>query len=356
MTNEDHAALPATGSSLSGAVTILDERAHALIDPDGSLQRLTAGGIWAEGPVYLPQEDAVMYSDVRADRAIRWSEARGGAVWRQPNDHTNGNTLDREGRIIHCEHGHRRIARTESDGTRTGLVDKHAGKRLNSPNDVVVKSDGTIWFTDPPYGIILPEEGHPAPQEQAACFVFRFDPETDELTAVTDHLVHPNGLAFSPDESRLYVSDTSRGVDPAGYHHIVAFDVVEQRRLEGPRVLKVIEPGLPDGLRVDEAGNVWTSAGDGIHVIDPEGQDLARIHVPEVTSNCVFGGRYGRRLFITASSSLYAIDTRIRGSGVAADVVHRLAAPRPDLPSGVSTRRHARDRPEPRRFSRAHRR
>jgi gluconolactonase len=330
MTREDRAALPAAGSSLTGAVTILDERAHALIDQDATLQRLTDGGIWAEGPVYLPQEDVVMYSDVRADRAIRWSEAGGGVVWRQPNDHTNGNTLDREGRIIHCEHGNRRLARTESDGTRGGLVDEHEGKRLNSPNDVVVKSDGSIWFTDPPYGIVLPEEGHPAPQEQTACFVFRFDPETDELTAVTDHLIHPNGLAFSPDESRLYVTDTSGGMDPAANHHIVAFDVLEQRRLEDPRVYKVIEPGLPDGLRVDETGNVWTSAGDGIHVIDPEGRDLARIHVPEVTANCVFGGPDGRRLFIAASSSLYAIDTRTRGSGVAADVVRRLAAPRSD--------------------------
>jgi gluconolactonase len=306
-------------------VTILDEPARALLDPDAELVRLTGGGIWAEGPVYLPAEDAVMYSDVRADRAMRWSQDAGGEVWRQPNDHPNGNTLDQEGRVIHCEHGHRRIARSGPDGVRTGLVDRYEGKRLNSPNDVVVKSDGSIWFTDPPYGIILPDEGHPAPQEQPACFVFRFDPSTGELTAVTDEVIHPNGLAFSPDESRLYVSDTSGGLDPSANHHIVVFDVVDGRRLEGARVFAIIEPGLPDGLRVDVSGNVWTSAGDGIHVIDPDGHDLARIHVPEVTANCVFGGRDGRRLFIAASSSLYAIETSTTGSGVAADVVRRAA-------------------------------
>ena len=239
-------------------------------------------------------------------------------VWRDPNDHTNGNTLDQEGRIVHCEHDHRRVARTEPDGTRHGLVEAYEGRRLNSPNDVVVKSDGTIWFTDPPYGIVLPDEGTPAPQEQAGCFVYRFDPESSELAAVSDALVHPNGLAFSPDESLLYVSDTSAALDPAGNHHIVVLDVVDGRRLEHPRVFAVMEPGLADGLRVDEHGNVWSSAGDGIHVLGPDGRDLAAIRVPEITSNCVFGGADGRRLFITASSSLYAIDTQVRGAGVAA--------------------------------------
>jgi gluconolactonase len=303
------------------AVQLLTPDAALLIDADARLSRLADGAIWAEGPVYLPATDEVLYSDVRTDRGLRWSEARGGEVWRQPNDHTNGNTLDREGRIIHCEHGHRRIARTEADGTRHGLVDRYEGRRLNSPNDVVVKSDGTIWFTDPPYGIIFPEEGHPAPQEQPACYVFRYDPASGELAAVTDALVHPNGLAFSPDESLLYVTDTSAALDPAGNHHIIAFDVLEGRRLAHPRVFAIMEPGLADGLRTDEHGNVWSSAADGIHVLAPDGRDLAAIRVPEITSNCVFGGHDGRRLFITASSSLYAIETRVRGSGVAASLV-----------------------------------
>jgi gluconolactonase len=319
-------AIPAVGDGIDGAVEIIEPRAAEFIDPASRLHRLCGGGVWAEGPVYLPAEDVLMYSDVRADRGMRWSEATGGVIWRSPNDHTNGNTLDCKGRVLHCEHGHRRVARTEADGARAGLVDRYRGKRLNSPNDIVVKSDGTIWFTDPPYGIVLPEEGTPAPQEQPGCFVFRFDPETGELSVATDAVIQPNGLAFSPDESLLYVSDTSGSLDPDANHHIVVLDVVDGHRLERPRVFKVVEPGFADGLRVDEHGNVWSSAGDGIHVISPEGTDLARIHVPEVTSNCVFGGADGRRLFITASSSLYAIETKVVGSGVAARVLREAQA------------------------------
>ena len=320
--------LPPVGSGLTEVVTILDERARALIEDGAELVRLTDGGIWAECPVYLPEEEAVVYSDVRANRGMRWSATTGGEVWREPNDNTNGNTLDREGRVVHCEHRDRRIARTEPDGARHGLADSYQGKRLNSPNDVVVKSDGTIWFTDPPYGIILPEEGIPSPQEQPACYVFRFDPEAGELTALTDYMVHPNGLAFSPDESRLYVSDTSGGMDPKDPRHIVVFDVVDGRRLRDPRVFMEMEPGVPDGFRIDADGDVWTSAADGIHVLAPDGKDLARIRVPEVTANCVFGGPDGRRLFITASSSLYAIETLTTGSGVACDVARQVAARR----------------------------
>ena len=156
--------------------------------------------------------------------------------------------------------------------------------------------------------------------------MFRFDPENGELSVATDAIIHPNGLAFSPDESLLYVSDTSGSLDPKANHHIVVLEVVDGRRLERPRVLKVMEPGLADGLRVDEHGNVWSSAGDGIHVISPDGIDLARIHVPEITSNCVFGGADGRRLFITASSSLYAIETKVAGSGVTARVLRAAQA------------------------------
>jgi gluconolactonase len=326
MSDRDPVAIPAVGESLDGVVEIIEPRAAELIDPTARLTRLTGGGVWAEGPVYLPSEGTLMYSDVRADRGMHWSEAGGGRIWRSPNDHTNGNTLDREGRVLHCEHSHRRIARTETDGTRAGLVDHFEGKRLNSPNDIVVKSDGTIWFTDPPYGIVLPEEGTPAPQEQPGCFVFRFDPESEELSVASDAIVHPNGLAFSPDETLLYVSDTSGSLDPDANHHIVVLDVVDGRRLERPRVFKVMEPGFADGLRVDEHGNVWSSAGDGVHVIGPDRTDLARVRVPEVTANCVFGGADGRRLFITASTSLYAIETRVTGSGVAARVVHETQA------------------------------
>ena len=311
--------IPDIGASIP-AVQIIDPSAARSIDPNARLTRLAGGGSWTEGPVYLAREAAVMYSDIPNDRALAWSDEGGGAEWRRPNDFTNGNTLDREGRIVHCEHGNRRVARTELDGTRHGLVDSYHGKRLNSPNDVVVKSDGTIWFTDPPYGILSDREGYQAPQEQAGCFVFRLDPELGELTVASDAMDHPNGLAFSPAEDRLYVSDTSAEPKPGGNHHIVVFDVIDYRELSDPRVLVEMAPGLPDGLRVDEHGDIWTSAGDGIHLIDPEGRDLARIAVPETTSNCVFGGRDGRRLFITASSSLYVIDVLVQGVGVAAAV------------------------------------
>jgi gluconolactonase len=310
--------VPDVGEVIAGVVEVIDPRAHRSLDSEAGLVRLTGGAKWAEGPVYLPSESAVMFSDIPNDRALIWSEATGGVEWRRPNDYTNGNTLDREGRIVHCEHGNRRIARTELDGTRRGLVDRHDGKRLNSPNDVVVKSDGTIWFSDPPYGILSNDEGYQAPQEQEGCYVYRLEPDSGELTVVSDAVDHPNGLAFSPDESRLYVSDTSAVPKPGGNHHIVVFDVIDGRELSEPRVLVVMEPGLPDGLRVDENSDIWTSAGDSIHLIDPDGRDLALIRVPEKTSNCVFGGTDGRRLFITASSSLYAIDVKVRGAGVAA--------------------------------------
>jgi gluconolactonase len=318
MPESDGLPLPAVGDGLDGVVTILDAAGTELLDQGVRLTRLTGGGIWAEGPVWLPDEQAVMHSDVRADRGVYWTEASGGTIWREPNDHTNGNTLDREGRVIHCEHGHRRIARTEADGTRHGLLDRYAGHGIKSPNEMVVMWDGTIWFTDPPYGIVFPDEGTPAPQEQPACCVYRFDPASGELSIATDAVVHPNGLAFSPDESLLYVTDTSAAILPDGNHHIVVLDVIDGRHLGAPRIFTVMDPGLADGLRVDERGNVWSSAGDGIHILGPDGRDIAAIRVPEVTSNCVFGGPDGRRLFITASSSLYAIETKVRGAGVAA--------------------------------------
>jgi gluconolactonase len=312
--------IPPLGGAVADVVVELDPRLRELVAPDAALSRLVDGCTWAEGPVYLPADGSVLFSDIPNDRAMRWFPGEGGRVVRQPNDYTNGNTLDREGRVIHCEHGERRVSRTEHDGTRHGLVDRFAGGRLNSPNDVVVASDGAIWFTDPPYGILSDYEGHAAPSEQAACYVFRFDPLSGDLSAVSDDLAHPNGLAFSPDERLLYVADSSAAVDPDGNHHILVFDVVEGRYLERPRPFAVIEPGVPDGMRVDEHGNVWTSALDGIHVLDQAGTELGRVLVPERTGNCVFGGPDGRRLFIAASSSLYAIDVLVRGAGVAATV------------------------------------
>ena len=232
-----------------------------------------------------------------------------------PAEFENGHTLDHDGSIIACCHGRRRLERLGLDGTVTPIVDRYRGMRFNSPNDVIVKSDGTIWFTDPPYGITSNREGYEAPSEIGTCLVFRLDPRTDELDAVTDWLEEPNGLAFSPDESILYVADTSLAShdDGGGNHHIAAFDVVDGRRLASPRVFYSVDEWVADGFRVDVEGNIWTSADDGIHVVAPDGRRLGRLPVPERTSNCVFGGPGLDRLFITASTSLYMLDVATRG-------------------------------------------
>jgi gluconolactonase len=291
-----------------------DDRFERLVPADAHLERLAGGAIWAEGPVYLPDEEAVVWSDVRSDRVHRWSSADGDRDLYAPGDFANGHTLDRDGRILACEHGRRRVSRHEADGTRTTVVDRYEGNRLNSPNDLVVASDGAIWFTDPPYGILDDSEGHRADSELTGCFVFRFDRTTGELTVASDAMQHPNGLAFSPDESVLYVSDTSAARVEGGNHHILAFDVIDGRTLANPRPFVVMEPGLADGLRVDVEGNVWTSAGDGIHVLDASAVELGRILLPEAASNCVFGGRDGRCLFITATSTLWSVRVGIRGA------------------------------------------
>lgn len=307
---------------MTSAVEIEDPRLAPLIGPDARLRRLWSGGEWVEGPVYVPAEDCVYWSDIPNDRVMRFSEADGASVALQPAGYANGHTLDREGRIIRCEHGRRRVSRVEPDGTLTTIADRYAGGRLNSPNDVVVKSDGTIWFSDPPYGIVSDREGHKADSEQAGCFVFRCDPRDGALTVVSDAFEDPNGLAFSPDESILYVSDTSAARHQNGRHHLFACDVVDGgTRLGPPRPFAVCEPGVFDGLRVDVAGNLWTSADDSVEIYAPDGARLGRIPLPEVASNCTFGGPSGTALFITATSSLYMLavaTTDARSAGPAA--------------------------------------
>ena len=287
-----------------------DQRFAGLVDEQARVEHLGGDCIWAEGPVWLPERQALVWSDIPNNRAMRWTDAEGVVVDATEVEFTNGRTLDREGRQVVCSHGHRRIERVEPNGEVTALATHYEGRRLNSPNDVIVKSDGTIWFSDPPYGILSDREGHASEPDLPACYVFRLDPSTGDLTVMTDAPIHPNGLAFSPDESILYVSDTYGGGDSIGNHDIMAFDVVGGGdRLANPRTFVVIYPGVADGFRVDQHGNIWTSAGDGIHVYDPESIRLGRIPVPEVTSNCAFGGPDGSQLFITATSSLYRIDT-----------------------------------------------
>lgn len=308
----------ADDSPLAGWAAVVDDPAFdALLRPGAVMRRLATGATWSEGPVWLPEDGSLLWSDVVNDRVLRWYPDGHASVFLDACEFHNGHTLDHDGSIIACSHGYRRIERLGRDGSVTPIVDRYQGQRLNSPNDVVVKSDGTIWFSDPPYGISSDLEGHAAVSEIGDCHVFRFDPRTGELEAATDWVDEPNGLAFSPDESILYVADTSAASHRdagGGNHHIAAFDVVDGRILTNPRVFFIMDEGLADGFRVDVQGNVWTSAEDGLHVIAPDGRRLGRLPIPERTSNCVFGGPDGDRLFITASTSLYTIDVATRGT------------------------------------------
>jgi gluconolactonase len=306
---------PSSASQTGDVATIdvRDPRMADLVSADAVLERLWTGAEWTEGPVWIPLDGTLVFSDIPNNRLLRWSEP-GVTVVLSPSGFMNGHTLDREGRVIACEHGGRRISRIDPDGVIRNVVDRYQGKRLNSPNDVVVKSDGTIWFSDPPYGIVGDREGRRAESELEGCYVFRYDPHTDELEIAADFLEEPNGLAFSPDERILYVSDTSAALRPDGNHHVIAFDVVGGRRLENPRLFAVMEPGLADGFRVDVDGNLFCSAFDGIHVLSPEGETLGVVRVPEHVSNCEFGGHDGRDLFITASTSLYRVHTLTRSA------------------------------------------
>ena len=290
-----------------------DTRFAAMILGNAEVERLWTGGRWVEGPVYFRDGRYLLWSDIPNDRIMRWTEDGQVGVFRSPSNHANGNTRDRFGRLVTCEHSGRRVSRTELDGAITVIADRTEHGRLNSPNDVVVRSDGSIWFTDPPYGILGDYEGRRAPQEQPGCFVYRWDPGTEQLTVVADDLVKPNGLAFSGDETVLYISDTGRTHDPDGPHHIRAYDVVDGTSLTRSRVLAEVEPGIADGFRIDEHDHLWTSAGDGIQCWTPDGVLIGRILLPEVVSNCVFGGEFSNRLFITASTSVYALYLGVRG-------------------------------------------
>ncbi len=295
---------------------IHDARATPLFAGASPLRRLATGARWSEGPVWIEETQSLLWSDIPNDRILRWSAGDGMTVWQQGVEFTNGHTRDAAGGVLHCSHGLRAVYRTGIDpGPREIVVDHYQGKRFNSPNDIVVKSDGTIWFTDPPYGLIVAEEGHGGEAELDDCLVFRFDPANGELTAVTDVPQHPNGLAFSPDESLLYVSDTAAALPGHGTQHCIhVFDVVGGSRLANARIFADIAPGVPDGFRVDVDGRVWTSAADGVHVLDPDGTPLALVPVPEKVGNLCFGGTARNTLFIVASTSLYAIDVATRGA------------------------------------------
>ena len=286
---------------------ILDPRFAALINPTARLDLLDTTSRWAEGPVYVPAGRYVLWSDIPNDRILRWDEAGGHvSIFRSPAQYANGNTLDRQGRLVTCEHLTRRVTRTEHDGSITVLADRVDGKRFNSPNDVVVASDGAIWFTDPTYGIDSDYEGRRAPSEIGRSRLYRVDPADGSARVAADDFVQPNGLAFSPDERRLYVSDTGRSHVENGPAHIRAFEVADGR-LTGGEVFAESQAGYFDGFRVDEGGNLWTSSGDGVRCYEPGGNLIGIILVPEVVANVCFGGPVRNRLFICARSSLYAI-------------------------------------------------
>lgn len=292
---------------MSSDFEIVDALFGSFVLGNAPLEHLHTGMRWAEGPVYVADARHLLFSDVPNDRILRVPDEGGISVFRQPSNHANGNTRDTRGRLITCEHGSRSVTRTELDGTVTVLADQLDDRRLNSPNDVVVKSDGSVWFTDPPYGILSDYEGDRAPSELDGCYVFRLDPEDGRLEVVADDMVKPNGLAFSTDETVLYVADSGATHDPDGPHHLRAYEVRDGRTLTRPRVVADISPGVPDGLTVDSEDYIWCSAGDGVHCLSPDGALLGRIRVPETTSNCTFGGPKRNRLFIAATTSLYAI-------------------------------------------------
>ncbi|MCK0168279.1 SMP-30/gluconolactonase/LRE family protein [Jannaschia sp. S6380] len=288
-----------------------DPRFDSFVLGNAPLKRLATGFDWVEGPVWFGDADCLLFSDIPNDRILRWSAETGISIYRKPSNFANGNTRDRQGRLITCEHRGRRVTRTEPDGTVTVIADAFDGKPLNSPNDVVVKSDGTIWFSDPHYGIAMDYEGARAEQENP-CVVYRVDPATGDIRVVVDDLNCPNGLAFSPDERLLYVADTGR-IFTDDRKHMRVYDVTDGGTANG-RDFVELDAGFSDGFRLDEDGNVWSSAGDGVHCIAPDGTVLGRIHVPETVSNVCFGGRSRHVLFITATTSVYSIALNRRGA------------------------------------------
>lgn len=295
---------------------IHDRRFAALTIGHARLEQLWTGSRWAEGPVYVPAGKSLLWSDIPEDRVMRFDETDGSvSVFEKPCGYHNGHTLDRQGRVIACEHGGRRLSRLGHDGRWTTLVDRYDGKRLNSPNDVVVKSDGTVWFSDPTYGIDGAYEGHAAESEIGACNVYRFDPRDGSVKAVVRDRVRPNGLAFSPDERLLYVADTGGTHVPGCPETITAYPVADDGADVGEGRLFATSPaGFYDGFRLDRAGNLWTSTFAGVAVYAPDGTHLGTIRVPEVVSNLTFGGPKRNRLYITATTSLYAIYVNAHGA------------------------------------------
>lgn len=277
------------------------------------VERLWTGARWSEGPVWFAAGLYLLWSDIPNNRILRYDDTDGSvSTFRQPSNNSNGHTVDRQGRLVSCEHLARRVTRTEYDGSITVIADSYRGKRLNSPNDVVVKSDGSVWFTDPSYGILMDYEGDRADSEIGACHVYRVDPG-GEITIVADNYVKPNGLAFSPDESLLYIADTGITHDPDGPKHIRRHTINADGTLSGGEVFATCTEGLFDGFRLDSHGRIWTSAADGVHCINSDGVLIGKVHIPELVANVCFGGEKLNRLFIAGTTSLYSVFLNVNG-------------------------------------------
>jgi gluconolactonase len=298
------------------SIEILDARFTKLVFGNVHLDKLYTGCRWAEGPAYFAAGKYVVWSDIPNDRVLRYDETDGSvSVFLQPAMNHNGHTVDREGRLISCEHRGRCVSRIEADGSRTVLASQYNGKRLNSPNDVVVKSDRSIWFTDPSYGIDSDYEGDAAVSEIGGSYVYRLDPATGTIVVVAEDFLKPNGLAFSPDEKLLYIADTGNTHVANGPKHIRVLEVsADGKSLAKGRIFAECTCGLFDGFRFDTKGNLWTSAGDGVRCYDPDGTLIGKIRVPEVVANLCFGGPKRNRLFICGTTSLYAIYVNARGA------------------------------------------
>lgn len=278
-------------------------------------QRLATGCTWAEGPVYSAAEQVLLWSDVRSNRLMRFDE-RSGAVTEveRPANFCNGHTLDLDGTVVACEHGTRSVVRWFGPGRRETIVDRFEGRRFNSPNDVVVASTGDVWFTDPTYGIDSDDEGYRAESEIGASQVYRVDAASGEVTAEITDMVRPNGLAFSIDERSLFVADTGASHVPDGPRHLRRYDVADGRVTGGGEVVAVCPEGAFDGFRLDEGGRIWTSGGQGVHCYTADGHLLGTVRLPEVCANVEFGGPDRRRLYMTATTSLYVVELTVRGA------------------------------------------
>jgi gluconolactonase len=292
-----------------------DARFNDLVIGHARLEKLFTGCRWAEGPAYFAAGKYLIWSDIPNDRLMRFDETDGSvSVFQSPCGHQNGHTVDQQGRLIACEHSGRCVSRMEHDGSRTVLADRFDGKRLNSPNDVVVKSDGSVWFTDPTYGIDSDYEGHAATSEIGASNVYRIDPLTGEVTCVIEDRLRPNGLAFAPNESLLYVADTGRSHIPDHPVTITAYPLtLDGKGVGRGATFATLASGFYDGFRVDTTGNIWTSAGQSVHCHAADGTLTGEIPIGEIVSNVCFGGPKKNRLYITAQTSLYSLYVKARG-------------------------------------------